>query len=132
MPPLVSQRLAILASPLSELTGFCLAVNCLSLGCAGERTFTIAELSNFYGGQNHRRPGRAQDAAPWRMSRPGGSRVAGHRTSAKSKHPCPTAPGAAVGGRRRASVAWIGERCRQRCWIAYVALNPRGSKQAPQ
>jgi hypothetical protein len=43
------QRVAILASPLSELTGFCLAVDCLSPGCAGERTFAVAELSSFYG-----------------------------------------------------------------------------------
>jgi len=36
------QRAAILASPLSELTGFNLAVDCLSPGCARERTFAGA------------------------------------------------------------------------------------------
>ena len=43
------QRAAILASPLHELTGFCLAVDCLPSGCHGERTFAVAELASFYG-----------------------------------------------------------------------------------
>jgi len=43
------QRAAILASPLHELTGFLLAVDCLALGCDGERTFAIVELASFYG-----------------------------------------------------------------------------------
>jgi hypothetical protein len=43
------QRVAILASPLHELTGFYLAVDCLAPGCNGERTFAIAELARFYG-----------------------------------------------------------------------------------
>jgi hypothetical protein len=44
------QRSAILASPLHELTGFCLAVDCLAPGCGGgERTFPVAELASFYG-----------------------------------------------------------------------------------
>ncbi len=45
------QRVAILASPLSDLTGFCLAVDCLMPGCAGERTLAIADLQSFYAGQ---------------------------------------------------------------------------------
>jgi hypothetical protein len=45
------QRAAILASPLSELSGFCLAVDCLTPGCTGERTFAITDLATFYGGQ---------------------------------------------------------------------------------
>ena len=45
------QRVAILASPLTELTGFCLAVDCLTPGCAGERTFALTELASFYGEQ---------------------------------------------------------------------------------
>jgi hypothetical protein len=43
------QRAAILASPLHELTGFYLAVDCLAPRCNGERTFTAAELATFYG-----------------------------------------------------------------------------------
>ena len=43
------QRAAILASPLHELTGFCLAVDCLTPGCSGERTFAVAELAGFFG-----------------------------------------------------------------------------------
>ena len=43
------QRVAVLASPLSELTGFCLAVDCLTRGCSGERTFAITDLATFYG-----------------------------------------------------------------------------------
>jgi hypothetical protein len=43
------QRVAILASPLHELTGFYLAVDCLTPECNGERTFAIAELASFYG-----------------------------------------------------------------------------------
>ena len=46
------QRVAILASPLHELTGFYLAVDCLTPGCQSERRFTIAEFASFYG-QNH-------------------------------------------------------------------------------
>jgi hypothetical protein len=43
------QRAAILASPLHELTGFYLAVDCLAPRCNGERTFAVAELASFYG-----------------------------------------------------------------------------------
>ena len=43
------QRAAILASPLSELTGFNLAVDCLTPRCGDERTFAVADLANFYG-----------------------------------------------------------------------------------
>ena len=38
------QRHATLASPLAELTGFALAVDCLGRGCAGERTYAITGL----------------------------------------------------------------------------------------
>jgi hypothetical protein len=43
------QRAAILASPLHELTGFYLAVDCLASGCNGEHRFAVAELASFYG-----------------------------------------------------------------------------------
>jgi hypothetical protein len=43
------RRAAILARPLSELTGFNLAVDCLTPGCGGERSFAIAALASFYG-----------------------------------------------------------------------------------
>jgi hypothetical protein len=43
------QRAAILASPLSELSGFCLVVDCLAPGCGGERTFAVSDLAGFYG-----------------------------------------------------------------------------------
>ena len=43
------QRVAILGSPLHELTGFCLAVGCLAPGCNGECSFAVAELASFYG-----------------------------------------------------------------------------------
>jgi hypothetical protein len=43
------QRAAILASPLHELTGFCLATDCLAFCCGGERTHAVAELASFYG-----------------------------------------------------------------------------------
>ena len=43
------QRVAILASPLSELTGFMLSVDCRSGGCGGERTFAVSDLASFYG-----------------------------------------------------------------------------------
>jgi hypothetical protein len=43
------QRAAILASPLHELTGFLLAVDCLAPGCNGERSFAVTELASFYG-----------------------------------------------------------------------------------
>jgi hypothetical protein len=43
------QRAVILRSPLHELTGFCLAVDCLAPGCGGERTYAVASLAGFYG-----------------------------------------------------------------------------------
>jgi hypothetical protein len=43
------QRAASLASPLHELTGFYLAVDCLAPRCNGERTFAVAEPATFYG-----------------------------------------------------------------------------------
>jgi hypothetical protein len=43
------QRVAILASPLHELTGFCLTVDCRVPDCNGERSFAIADLARFYG-----------------------------------------------------------------------------------
>jgi len=45
------QRSAILASPLHELTGFCLAVNCLDPQCRRDRMFAISDLADFYGRQ---------------------------------------------------------------------------------
>jgi hypothetical protein len=42
-------RAAIIASPLHELTGFYLAVDCLAPGWGGERSFAIAELACFCG-----------------------------------------------------------------------------------
>jgi hypothetical protein len=47
--PARGQRTGILGSPLKELTGYYLAVDCLSPGCGGERTFAVAELASFYG-----------------------------------------------------------------------------------
>jgi hypothetical protein len=63
------QRTAILASPLHELTGFYLAVDCLAPRCNGERTFAVAELATIYGpdstvGQVLRRM-RCSGAADW-------------------------------------------------------------------
>jgi len=43
------QRHAILASPLAELTGFALTVDCLGRGCAGERTYSVTALAACYG-----------------------------------------------------------------------------------
>ena len=43
------QRVAILASPLHDLTGFYLAVDCLAPQCNGERSFIVVELATFYG-----------------------------------------------------------------------------------
>ena len=45
------QRTAILSSPLRELTGFCLAVDCLTAGCRGERTYSITALAACYDGE---------------------------------------------------------------------------------
>jgi hypothetical protein len=38
-------------SPLHELTGFCLAVDCLNPECRRDRMFAVAELAEFYGRQ---------------------------------------------------------------------------------
>jgi hypothetical protein len=45
------QRAAILESRLTEFTGDCIAVDCQSGGCGGERTFAVSDLENFYNGQ---------------------------------------------------------------------------------
>lgn len=42
------QRVAILASPLGELTGFSLVVDCLAPGCGGELSYTVAALAACY------------------------------------------------------------------------------------
>jgi len=44
-----AQRSAIFASPLHELTGFCLEVDCLAEGCRRDRMFAVSELASFYG-----------------------------------------------------------------------------------
>ena len=54
------QRVAILTSPLHELTGVYLAVDCRSTDCRGERKFAIAELAAFYKAAT---VGDARDAA---------------------------------------------------------------------
>ncbi len=38
-----------MASPLHELTAFYIALDCLTPGCSGERTFAISDLVSFYG-----------------------------------------------------------------------------------
>ena len=42
------QRAAIMASPLPQLTGFYLRVDCRSAGCRGPRAFAISDLAAFY------------------------------------------------------------------------------------
>jgi hypothetical protein len=42
------QGAAILASPLHQLTGFYLSVDCRSTSCGGERAFAISDLASFY------------------------------------------------------------------------------------
>lgn len=61
------QPAAILASPLRELTGFCLAVDCLTPGCRGERAFAIGDLAKFYGPQ---RTVAGRVAAAWLTTGP--------------------------------------------------------------
>jgi hypothetical protein len=45
------QRAAILSAPLTEFRGFCLAVDCLTDGCRGERSYTMAALAACYSGR---------------------------------------------------------------------------------
>jgi hypothetical protein len=44
-----AHRSAILASPLHELMGFCLELDCLAEGCRRDRMFAVSELASFYG-----------------------------------------------------------------------------------
>jgi hypothetical protein len=44
--------MAILASPLRQLTGFYLSVDCRSTGCGGQRAFAISDLASFYEGRS--------------------------------------------------------------------------------
>jgi hypothetical protein len=90
------QRAAIPASPLSELTGFNLSVDCLRPGCARERTFALGDLANFYGGQ------RTVGDVLRRMRCSGacGGRVgsAWLVDGASAQCQCQAAPGDAMGG----------------------------------
>jgi hypothetical protein len=43
------QRVAILGSPLHELDGFLLAVDCGSPNCRGERSYAVADLAGMFG-----------------------------------------------------------------------------------
>ena len=45
------KRTVILSSPLRELTGFCLAGDCLTSDCRGERTYSIMALAACYDGK---------------------------------------------------------------------------------
>lgn len=84
------QRVAILSTALSELSGFCLVVDCLTLGCGGERTFAMSGLAGFYGS------GRAVGDVLRRMRCSGGrdGRVAGD--GACVEYPRQAAAGAVV------------------------------------
>jgi hypothetical protein len=84
------QRAAIFASPLHELSGFLLTVDCLGPDCRRQRSFAIAELANFCGrdrtvGQVLRRmrcsgacggPGPPHGWRPVRSSTPASGRAA--------------------------------------------------------
>jgi hypothetical protein len=58
-----AQHSAILASPLLDLTGFFLAVDCLARGCGGERSYAVAALASFYAAGPVRGGGRARNFA---------------------------------------------------------------------
>ena len=80
------QRAAILASPLSEPSGFCLVVDCLAAGCGGERTFAMSDLAAaFYvarTGVEHPRQAAANRSGEWEKQYCGGltlMRPAGRR-----------------------------------------------------
>jgi hypothetical protein len=45
------RRTIILATPLAELSGAALVIDCLSAGCAGERRVLIRDLAGVYGRQ---------------------------------------------------------------------------------
>jgi hypothetical protein len=91
------QRAAILASPLSELTGFYLAVDCLTPRCSGERTFAVAELASFYGAQ--RTVGEVlPDAMLRRLRWPCRGRLAGDRTNTQHSRQQTSPSGAAGAG----------------------------------
>ena len=118
------QRAAILASPLSELTGFNLTVDCLSPGCARERTFAVADLATFYGG----RPDGGRSAAPdevfWCLWRPCGRGVAGDGASVEC--PCQTAPRGAAGAGGAGVDHMIARRWAGGCWrSSYESMQDR-------
>jgi hypothetical protein len=112
------QRAAILASPLHELTGFYLAVDCLAPRCNGERTFAVAELATFYGRGYHGGAGPAPNAVFWPLWRPRGGGLAGHRTDPQRTRQTPTRAALGAGGTRIAILPrilpWYGSirRCR--------------------
>ncbi len=92
------QRAAILASPLHELTGFYLAVDCLAPRCDGERTFAVAELATFYGRDSARRSGVASHAMLRRLWRPRRGCLAGDRANPQCTRPTPTGAALGTGG----------------------------------
>ena len=44
-----AMRQGILSTPLGEFHGYCLAVDCGTPTCGGERTYTISNLAQLYG-----------------------------------------------------------------------------------
>ena len=89
------QRAAILASPLRELTGFYLAVDCLAPRCNGERSFAVAELASFYGRDSK----VGQVLRRMRCSGACGGRVGAEWlvTGPTPQRPCQATAGAAAG-----------------------------------
>jgi hypothetical protein len=78
------QRVAILARPLHELTGFYLAGDYPTSGRNGERSFAVAELASFYG-QRGGYLNRVQMVASGRPERIIGSTLANRRCSGSSR-----------------------------------------------
>jgi hypothetical protein len=95
--PLWHQRIRARAAhrdpvqPAPRVDGFCLAVDCLTAGCRGERTYAITALAGCYDGN------RTVGVVLRRMrcangcGKPDGRSMVGDRANAQRT--CPTAPG---------------------------------------
>ena len=94
------QRAAIFASPLHELTGFYLAVDCRTPRCNGERAFAVAELGNLLRLRDHGWAGPATDAVRRHLWWPRRGGLAGHRADPQCARQTATRAASRTGGTR--------------------------------
>jgi hypothetical protein len=100
------QRVAILASPLHELAGFLLAVDCLAPGCNGRAHFRHRGTGELLWPGLYCGPGAAANALFRNLRRPCRGSVAGNRPDPQYSRQAPTCAAVGAGGEGVASPSW--------------------------